>query len=58
MNWFFYALFSALSMTIFSLLARKLLKGKGDAQAFTFLIDFSAGFLSFFFPFLKKDIIG
>lgn len=54
MNWLVYSLLSAVFMTIYSLLVRKSLKNRGDAIAFTFLLDLFAGISVFFFSFFEK----
>ncbi|MDP3093555.1 MAG: GRP family sugar transporter [bacterium] len=54
MNWFFYALLSAVFISVFSVLARVFLKGKGDAVAFVFLIDFLSAFFLIPIVFLEQ----
>ncbi|MEA3355377.1 MAG: DMT family transporter [Patescibacteria group bacterium] len=51
MNWFQLSLLSAILMTVRGLLARFLLRNKGDARGFTILHDFFAGIaiIPFFF---------
>lgn len=54
MSWFFYALLSAISTTAYSLLVRVSLKGRGNAKAFTFLLDLTAAFLMVFLSVFEK----
>lgn len=57
MDWFIYALLSALSFTVFSILIRKSLLKKSDATAFTVLNDLVTGLILFcFIPFFTHTI--
>lgn len=55
MNWFFYALLGAISLSAYQVSTRVFLKGKGDSSAFTFVTMLSGGLLSL--PFLFFETI-